>query len=40
MQDWQKYVIEDTRIEVIGTMEHRILVEAYAPIDTRDETVG
>lgn len=40
MQDWQKYVIEDTRNEVMGTMEHRILVEAYAPLDTRDETVG
>lgn len=36
LQDWQKYVIEDTRNEVMGTMEHRILVECFAPIDDRE----
>lgn len=36
MPDWGKYVVEDTRNEVMGTMEHRILVEAYPPIDDRE----
>lgn len=40
MRDWQKHVIEDTRNEVMGTMEHRILVEAFAPLDTRDDTIS
>jgi len=36
MQDWERYVLEDTRNEVFGTMEHRVLVECYPPIDDRE----
>lgn len=36
MQDWEPYPIEDDRKVVLGLMEHRILIEAFPPIDDRE----
>jgi hypothetical protein len=38
MTDWEPYVLEDTRKEIIegGLAEERILVEAFPPIDDRE----
>lgn len=40
MTDWEPYVLEDDRKEVIpgGLLEERILVEAFPPIDDREIT--
>lgn len=35
-QDWERYAIEDDRKVVLGLMEHRTLVEAFPPIDDRE----
>lgn len=36
MEDWESHVIEDTRNNVLGTLQHRIVVKAYPPIDDRE----